>query len=120
MLKGNQLRIYPTKQQCNDLNCMFGNDRFIWNQMLNMLNERYQNNHHAYFPSAFELNYLLKQLKVKYPFLKISDSSSLQVTNDNLVKAFQRFFKKISGKPRFHSRKANQQSYTGKSIINLV
>ena len=120
MLKGNKLRIYPTKQQCDDLNCMFGNDRFIWNQMLNMLNERYQNNHHAYFLTTYELNYLLKQLKVEYPFLKISDSSSLQVTNDNLVKAFQHFFKKISGKPRFHSRKASKQSYTGKSIITIV
>ncbi len=30
MLKGNKLRIYPNKQQCDDLNCMFGNDRFIW------------------------------------------------------------------------------------------
>ncbi|AGQ22973.1 hypothetical protein lhe_0392 [Lactobacillus helveticus CNRZ32] len=23
---------------------MFGNDRFVWNQMLAMMNERYQNN----------------------------------------------------------------------------
>ena len=120
MLKGNKLRIYPTKQQCDDLNCMFGNDRFIWNRMLNMLNERYQNNHHAYFPTTYELNYLLKQLKIEYPFLKISDSSSLQVTNDNLVKAFQRFFKKISGKPCFHSRKASKQSYTGKSTLKVI
>ncbi|AFR21534.1 transposase [Lactobacillus helveticus R0052] len=44
MLKGIKLRLYPNRTQQNQLEQMFGNDRFVWNQMLAMMNERYQNN----------------------------------------------------------------------------
>ncbi|PXZ22084.1 helix-turn-helix domain-containing protein, partial [Lactobacillus helveticus] len=44
VLKGIKLRLYPNKIQQNQLEQMFGNDRFVWNQMLAMMNERYQNN----------------------------------------------------------------------------
>ena len=44
MLKGIKLRLYPNKTQKNQLWQMFGNDRFVWNQMLAMMNERYKNN----------------------------------------------------------------------------
>ncbi|BCD39671.1 hypothetical protein LBHL_22280 [Lactobacillus helveticus] len=41
---------------------MFGNDHFVWNQMLAMMNERYQNNKALPFLGKFKLNYLLKPL----------------------------------------------------------
>ena len=44
MLKGNKLRLYPNQEQRQALACMFGNQRFVWNQMLAMLNERFVNN----------------------------------------------------------------------------
>ncbi|EGF39717.1 transposase [Lactobacillus helveticus MTCC 5463] len=44
MLKGIKLRLYPNRTQQNQLEQMFGNDSFCWNQMLAMMNERYQNN----------------------------------------------------------------------------
>lgn len=44
MLKGNKMKLYPNKEQQQKLLCMFGNQRFVWNQMLAMLNARYQNN----------------------------------------------------------------------------
>ncbi|MCT3620730.1 transposase [Lactobacillus acidophilus] len=79
MLKGIKLRLYPNQTQQDQLWQMFGNDRFVWNKMLAMMNERYQNNKELPFLSKFKLNYLLKPLKKEYPFLKNSDSSSLQV-----------------------------------------
>ena len=98
MLKGIKLRLYPNAFQQDQFAQMFGNDRFVWNQMLAMMNERYQNNASLPFLSKFKLNYLLKPLKNEYPFLKNSDSSSLQVVNEYLVQAWKIFFDDKTGK----------------------
>ena len=123
MLKGVKLRLYPNKTQQDQLWQMFGNDRFVWNQMLAMMNERYQNNKDLPFLSKFKLDYLLKPLKQEYPFLKNSDSSSLQVVNAFLYQAWKNFFNDKTGKvgkPRFHSRKYLKYSYTGKSLVQIA
>ena len=123
MLKGIMLRLYPNKTQQDQLWQMFGNDRFVWNQMLAMMNKRYQNNKNLPFLSKFKLDYLLKSLKQEYPFLKNSDSSSLQVVNAFLYQAWKNFFNDKTGKvgkPRFHSRKYLKYSYTGKSLVRVT
>ena len=120
MLKGVKLRLYPNAKQRDQLTQMFGNARFIWNIMLNMANERYKNNPSSKFVNEYGMNYLVKQLKVEYPFLKESDSSSLQVSNHNLDQAFKMLFKHQGGYPRFKSRKSSKQSYTGKSTCRVI
>ena len=120
VLKGIKLRLYPNKQQQAQLWQMFGNDRFVWNQMLDMAKQRYQNNPSSQFVDQYSMDALLKPLKQEYPFLKRSDSTSLQVVNHNLYQAFQRLFKHLSGYPRFKSRRSAKQSYTGKSKIQIV
>ena len=108
MLKGIKLRLYPNKTQQDQLWQMFGNDRFVWNQMLAMMNERYKNNKDLPFLSKFKLDYLLKPLKKEYPFLETSDSTSLQVVNEFLNQAWKNFFNDKTGKvgkPHFHSRR---------------
>lgn len=120
MLKGMKLKAYPNQEQKHVLFCMFGNQRFVWNQMLNMLNERYDNNHDSKFPKKFELNMLLPTLKQEYPFLTISNSQSLQFACESLFDAFGRFFKRIGGHPNFHSRKASKKSFTGKQGCVVV
>lgn len=123
MLKGIKLRLYPNKTQQDQFLQMFGNNRFVWNQMLAMMNERYKNNKALPFLGKFKLNYLLKPLKQEYPFLKNSDSSSLQVVNEFLTQAWKNFFNDKTGKvgkPRFHSRKYLKQSYTGKSAVKVI
>ena len=123
MIKGIKLKLYPNKRQQAQLLQMFGNDRFVWNQMLIMMKERYQNNKELPFLSKFKLNYLLKPLKQEYPFLRNSDSSSLQVVNEFLNQAWKKFFNDKAGKvgkPRLHSRKCIKYSYTGKSIVQVI
>ena len=120
MLKGMKLKAYPNQEQKHALFCMFGNQRFVWNQMLNMLNERYDNNHNSKFPKKFELNLLLPTLKQEYSFLTISNSQSLQFACESLFDAFERFFKRIGGHPNFHSRKASKKSFTGKQGCVVV
>lgn len=122
MLAGEKIRLYPNKGQQDLLDQMFGNDRFLWNEMLDMMNKRYRNNPDLPFLSKFKLNYLLKVLKQEYQFLKVSDSSSLQVVNEYLTNAWLNFFKHPdkNGKPHFHSRRFARQSYTGKSAIKIL
>lgn len=122
MLAGERIRLYPNKGQQDLLDQMFGNDRFLWNKMLDMMNKRYQNNSDLPFLGKFKLNYLLKALKQEYQFLKVSDSSSLQVVNEYLTNAWLNFFKHPdkNSKPHFHSRKFARQSYTGKSTIKVL
>ena len=123
MIKGIKLRLYPNKIQQDQLYQMFGNDRFVWNKMLEMMNNRYYSNKDLPFLGKFKLNYLLKPLKQEYSFLKASDSSSLQVLNEYLIQAWKNFFNDKTrkfGKPRFHSRKYPRQSYTGKSTVKIA
>lgn len=118
--KGITLQLYPNQKQRDQLAQMFGNERFVWNRMLSMANDRYQNNPQSQFINAYGMNYLITQLKREYPFLKQSDSSSLQVVTHNLEQSFKMLFRHCGGHPRFQSRKAAKKSYTGKSKITVV
>lgn len=120
MIKGVKIRLYPNKTQQNQLLQMFGNDRFLWNQMLEMAKARYDNNPSSHFVNEYGMNYLLTRLKQEYSFLKESDSSSLQVSNHNLAQGFKTLFKHQGGYPRFKSRHSAKQSYTGKAICKIV
>ena len=120
MLKGIKLRLYPNRTQRDQLHQMFGNDRFVWNQMLAMATARYQNNPNSHFVTAYQMDALLRPLKQEYPFLKDSDATSLQVVNQKLAQAFKMLFKHQGGYPRFKSRRAVKQSYTGKSTVQVV
>ena len=66
VIKGIKLRLYPNQAQREQIWQMFGNDRFVWNQMLEMAKERYRNNPNSLFVNEYGMNYLLKQLKREY------------------------------------------------------
>lgn len=120
VIKGIKLRLYPNQAQQAQLWQMFGNDRFVWNQMLAMARSRYQNNPSSRFVNGYQMDALLKALKQEYPFLRESDSTSLQVVNHNLDQAFKMLFQHKGGYPRFKSRRSSYQSYTGKSKLYVV
>jgi putative transposase len=120
VIKGIKLRLYPNAQQREQLWQMFGNDRFVWNQMLAMAKERYQNNPSSHFVNEYGMNYLLKRLKQEYPFLRASDSTNFLVVNHNLAQAFKMLFKHRGGYPRFKSRRAIRQAYTGRSVCRVL
>ena len=114
VFKGQKLRIYPNQYQQELIEYNFGANRFVWNQMLDMLIKRHDNNPDSKFLNAFALNNLLKQLKVEYPWLKKAESTSLQSTNHDLIEAYKRFFKRASKFPKFKSKKYPKQSYQSK------
>lgn len=119
-LKGIKLRIYPNRKQQLKIKLNFGYNRFVWNQMLNMMIERYRNNPEVSFLNAFALNNLLPALKTEHTWLKEAESTSLQVTNHDLVEAYKKFFREHKGFPKFKSRKFPKQSYTSRSGIRLT
>ena len=120
LIKGIKLRLYPNKHQRDQLQQMFGNNRFIWNIMLDMAKQRYKNNPSSKFINEYGMNYLVKQLKIEYPFLGNSDSSSLVISNHNLAQAFKMLFKHRGNYPKFKSRKSAKQSYTGMSTCRVT
>lgn len=109
--QGVHCRIYPNDLQMDSIRRTIGHSRFVWNQMLDMLVERYRNNPNLTFPSAYTLQLLLKPLKQEYPWLKEADSTALQDSVKQLVDAYQRFFKGIVRHPKHKSRKFGRQSY---------
>ena len=120
IIKGVKLRLYPNAQQKAQLWQMFGNDRKVWNLMLDMAKQRYENNPGSHLVNEYGMNYLLKRLKQEYPYLKASDSTSFLVVNHNLAQAFKMLFKHQGGYPHFKSRHASRQAYTGRSTCQVL
>lgn len=103
-------RIYPNKKQEEFLANQFGGSRFVYNYFLNNRKVEYLNN-------KKNLNYhddakTLTNLKEEdgYKWLNNINAQSLQQSLRNLEVAYQRFFKKVSAFPKFHSKK-NKQSF---------
>lgn len=110
--KGMQCKIYPNKKQEMIINRTFGCTRFVWNQMLAMLSERYINNPDLKMLSYNELSSLLPQLKKEYVWLKEADSTGIQNSVKTLRISFDRFFQKVGGYPKFKSKKNSIKSYS--------
>jgi len=111
MYRGIEGKIYPNEEQQILINQTFGHSRFVWNQMLNMLNTRYENNPELGILSFSKLSSLLTQMKKEYLWLKDVDSKALQNSVKTLRETFDRFFKKQSNYPRFKSGRVHKQSY---------
>ncbi|WP_334427432.1 MULTISPECIES: RNA-guided endonuclease TnpB family protein [unclassified Levilactobacillus] len=117
-LQAIKTRIYPNQAQQEKIITNFGCCRFVWNQLLNMQIERYNNG--GSYVNEFGMNYLIKCLKQEYPFLKKAESTSLQHVSRDLNSAFQKLFKEHSGYPKFKSRKFPKQSYQSNSINHNI
>lgn len=117
-LKAIKTRIYPNLEQQYRIINTFGCCRFVWNKLLAMQIERYNNG--GSYVNEFGMNYLIKCLKQEYPFLKKAESTSLQHVSRNLNNAFQKLFKERSGYPKFKSRKFPKQSYQSNSVNHNI
>ena len=118
-----KVRLYPNKEQREQLDRAFGCCRFLWNQMLD---------EHQHARARFKIDGIAskykteKEYKVLFPFLKDVDSKALQNVNWNLQDAYARFFqnckdrkagmtKRCIGYPRF-KHKHGKQSFTTNNI----
>jgi putative transposase len=110
MLKAYSYRIYPTPPQAEFLNRSIGSCRWIYNWGLAKKIELYQTTGKGI--SCFSLMKLLPQLKEKNEWLGKINSQALLVEFVNLDRAYQAFFKKNGGFPKFKSKHRSRKSFS--------
>ena len=108
--KALKMRIYPNKEQALKIDETIGSCRYIYNHMLARNKKIYarRNEHLSYY----DMQNLLPHIKEYFPWLKKADSQALKHACRQLNTAYDRFFKKKSGFPKFHSKRMNRQAYT--------
>lgn len=109
MEKAFKFRIYPNKTQQKQLVQTFGNCRFVYNYYLAKKIELYKNKKEklTFYQCCSDLTMLKKELD----WLKISDKFALQNALRDLDRAYQNFFNKRAGYPKYKSKKTHRYSY---------
>lgn len=120
VMYGIVVQIYPNEEQEQQIQQSFGNARYVWNQFLGTMLERYKNNPTITFPSKYDLMLLLPAMKRHDTFLRNSDSTSLQYVVDTFHRAYIDFFKKERGFPNFKAKHSTKKSYTSKNNNHSV
>ena len=115
MIKGFVVRIYPTVEQKNKLFAHIGSCRYIWNYMLALQKDKHaQGLKHL---SSYDMKKLLPPLKKDGNHIWLSEVSatSLQNVCQILAEAYENFFNKKRGFPKFKSRKKTKPAYPVRS-----
>ena len=119
MNKAYKYRIYPNKAQEELFAKTFGCCRFVYNQMLALQEDNYQNK--IKHMSAFDANnHCNRVLKIDYPFLKEVDKFAITNSIYALETGYQKFFKKQGGYPNFKSKHYSKNSYTTNFTNNNI
>ena len=110
-IKGFKFRIYPNAEQQKIINQTLGCVRFVYNHFLAIRQDSWKEKHESV--TYVKSSRMLTELKCHPDFvwLKSVDSMALQEALRNLDRAFQNFFKKQSGYPKFKSKHNHNQSY---------
>ena len=114
-----KFRLYPTKEQEQQMVKNFGCARFVFNYLLELRKKVYEAEKRTL--GCYDCNILLPGLKESYPWLREVDSTSLQAASQNLDDAFKNFFRRCKegenpGYPRFKSKHDRRQSYKSKRV----
>lgn len=110
MLKAYKYRLYPNKQQEELIQKTFGCCRFVYNQTLAYRKSLYETKKESMSKFACS-DYVNHVLKKEYKWLKEVDKFSLSNSVYNMDNAYQNFFTRHTGYPKFKSKKDNNKSY---------
>ena len=118
--KAYKFRLYPTDDQKVLINKTLGCKRFVYNYYLNYLKENKGR-------SKYDLYKDLPKLKEENEFLKEVDSSVLCSAVDDLCKAFNDYYAKKRGYPKYKNKFSKQtyrthcirSTYKGKEYSNI-
>ena len=110
MLKSIKIRIYPDSVQKQFISKQLGRCRLIYNKLLDYKKTQYEQNKQKI--SLSQLGKYLTNLKKQDEYLFLNDvySVCLQQYMQDLVKAYDNFFKLHKGYPKFKSKKDTKQS----------
>ena len=111
MLKAIKIRIYPDADQKQFISNQLGCCRLIYNKLLDYKKTQYEQNKQSI--SLSQLGKYLTNLKKqdKYSFLNNVYAMCLQQSLNDLIKAYDNFFKLHKGYPKFKSKKEQKQSF---------
>lgn len=111
MIKSLKIRLYPTKSQEQLMWKHVGACRFIWNYMLETQQSNYEQG--GRYLSAYDMINLLKPLKNDggHDWLYEVSNTSLQRICQDINAAYQRFFNKSAGHPKFKSKKRAKSAF---------
>ena len=111
MIKSFSIRLYPKKEQEDIMWKHINSCRYIWNYMLSYQQELYSNGEKHL--SAFSMINLLKPLKNdgEHSWLYEVSNASLVTMCRDLDKSYSNFFKKITGFPKFKSKKRSKPNF---------
>lgn len=111
MFRAIKIRLYPNKQQEQDINKLLGCYRFVYNHMLALKQKEYNEN---------KINLTLKELSKyfygtlrkdeKYSWLKEQNTKVMSQSIRQMLTAYNKFFKLHTGFPKFKTKKDKQSA----------
>ena len=111
MFRAIKIRLYPNKQQEQEINKLLGCYRFVYNHMLAIKQREYNNN---------KIDLSLKDLSKyfhgtlrkdeKYSWFKEQNTHVMKQSIRQMLTAYDRFFKLHTGFPKFKSKKDKQSA----------
>ena len=117
-IRGYKYRAYPNKKQRELFEKTFGCCRFVYNYYLEA-KQQVRNEWHdtlSYPEMSKDLSHILKKENV---WLKEADSIALQQSLRHLDRAYDNFFRKRGGYPKFKSKRSHQ-SYRTINVNNNI
>ena len=115
ILKAYKFRMYPNKEQKEQINKTLGCTRLVYNHYLEKKQTMYKENKKTI--SCYDCIKDLSNLYNEYPFLKEIDSMSLRTSLFDLDNAYNKMFKEHAGYPKYKS-KYDKNSYRTNYIKN--
>lgn len=111
MLRSVKVRLYPTASQTTQINKLLGSCRVVYNQTLNRKINQYKE--YNISENRSTLSYWFHHELLNNPdfeYLKEQNTKVLNQAINDMIIAFDRFFKLHTGYPKFKSKHNNKQS----------
>ena len=117
-IRGYKYRAYPDKKQQEFFAKNFGHCRFVYNHYLRERMDVWHDWHDtlSYSEMSYDLSHVLK---TEHEWLKEADSSALQQSLRHLDNAYDNFFRKRAGFPKF-KKKRSEQKYRTMNVNNRI
>lgn len=111
MFRAIKIRLYPNKEQEQTLNKVLGCYRFVYNKMLALKQQEYNENKKSLGLtdlSKYFHGILLKD--EQYAWLKEQNTKVMKQSIHQMLSAYDKFFKQHNGFPKFKSKKDKQSA----------
>jgi len=111
MLRAIKIRLYPNREQELKLNKVLGCYRFVYNQMLALKQQEYNENKKSLGLTDLSKHFHGTLLKdEQYAWLKEQNTKVMKQSIRQMLSAYDKFFKQHNGFPKFKSKKDRQSA----------